>query len=415
MTNYTDLERKQIAEQEYNKKLKVGKEITINRGAKTIGTVREVITDKTGLKAYVVESPDKKEVSLLYQGSAAPPKKGAKVDWLDNDFPMAKNIVTGTASATPQLKSASKVLNQVLTDYPHAKVTIYGHSLGSMNAQYALANVSDPDRIAGAYIYEGPNVYPALTQKQKKTVDGMKYRIHNYIDQRDIVPIGYDGRSGPGYKAPKGTSKEAVGIVYRVDGKFNLNPVDQHMWGGYQWKKDGSLKLKEDSSGFESRYSASLDTVATGLYDYSLLKTSLKSGGLTGHEQFYLDSEQAQTVASGLTIAAQTGQEALASLYEQVIAEAEELYASLETVPLGITLLSPEEVKEAYAEAGVNYQSIVGDVAAYFEEKVRQAEALTSEFSKLENNIQSGIEEAVAKDSKLAASIASWSQGKTGG
>ena len=65
MTNYTDLQRKQIAEQEYNNQLKVGKEVTIDKGLTPIGTVREVITDKTGLKAYVVESPDKKEVSVL--------------------------------------------------------------------------------------------------------------------------------------------------------------------------------------------------------------------------------------------------------------------------------------------------------------------------------------------------------------
>ena len=63
--NYTDKDRKQIAELEYNNTFKVGDPAIIN-DKETIGTVREVITDKTGLKAYVVESPDKKEVSVLY-------------------------------------------------------------------------------------------------------------------------------------------------------------------------------------------------------------------------------------------------------------------------------------------------------------------------------------------------------------
>ena len=64
---YTDYERFQIAKKEYDNELAVGKPVEIgdNDNAKTIGTVREVITDKTGLKAYVVESPDKKEVSVL--------------------------------------------------------------------------------------------------------------------------------------------------------------------------------------------------------------------------------------------------------------------------------------------------------------------------------------------------------------
>ena len=62
---YSDYERKLIAEKEYNKTLRVDKDVYIETRTSSIGTVREVITDKTGLKAYVVESPDKKEVSVL--------------------------------------------------------------------------------------------------------------------------------------------------------------------------------------------------------------------------------------------------------------------------------------------------------------------------------------------------------------
>ncbi len=142
---YSDRERVAIARREYtNYKEGADLRITNDKGKKeTIGTVREVVTNKTGLKAYVVESPDKKEVSVIYQGSVAPPGEGYKVDWFDNDFPMAKNIMTGKQEVTPQLKSAATTLNKVLKDYPKAKVTVYAHSLGSMDAQYALANVKD--------------------------------------------------------------------------------------------------------------------------------------------------------------------------------------------------------------------------------------------------------------------------------
>ena len=180
---YSEYERKQIAQKEYDDYHK-GSDIRIGKGKelKSIGTVRQVVTDKTGLKAYVVESPDKKTVSVLYRGSEGPGKKGSKADWLDNDLPMAKNIVTGHKEATPQLKSAAKTLNQVLKDYPDAKVNVYGHSLGSMNAQYALANVSDVNRIAGAYAYEGPNVYPILTDKQRAKANALKCCIHSSFD-----------------------------------------------------------------------------------------------------------------------------------------------------------------------------------------------------------------------------------------
>ena len=65
--NYTDYERKQITQKEYDNSLAKGSPVNIGNGksAKLVGIVREVIIDKTGLKAYVVESPDKKEVSVL--------------------------------------------------------------------------------------------------------------------------------------------------------------------------------------------------------------------------------------------------------------------------------------------------------------------------------------------------------------
>ena len=62
-----DYDRQKLAAEEYtNYSVTDPLKIINDKGKKeTIGTVREVITDKTGLKAYVVESPDKKEVSVL--------------------------------------------------------------------------------------------------------------------------------------------------------------------------------------------------------------------------------------------------------------------------------------------------------------------------------------------------------------
>ena len=112
--NYTEYERKQIAQKEYDNSLVKGNPVNIGQGksAKTIGTVREVITDKTGLKVYVVESSDKKEVTVLYQGSKGLGEAGSKADWLDNDVPMAKNIIFRTKKATPHLYSVTSALKQ---------------------------------------------------------------------------------------------------------------------------------------------------------------------------------------------------------------------------------------------------------------------------------------------------------------
>ena len=55
---YSDYERKLIAEKEYDKKLQVDNDIYIKTRKSSIGTVRQVIENETGLKVYVVESPE---------------------------------------------------------------------------------------------------------------------------------------------------------------------------------------------------------------------------------------------------------------------------------------------------------------------------------------------------------------------
>ena len=406
---YSEHERQQISEREYTT-YKSNQKVTVQSDAGkeiVVGTVRQVVTDKTGLKAYIVESPDKKAVSVLYRGSEGPGKKGSKADWLDNDLPMAKNIVTGHKEATPQLKSAAKTLNQVLKDYPNAKINVYGHSLGSMDAQYALANVSDVNRIAGAYAYEGPNVYPILTDKQRAKVNALKYRIHNYIDQRDLVPLGYVAET-PNHKSEL-NSKNAIGIVYHVDSKMVLNPVDQHMWGGYQWQSDGSLKIKQDTSAKEMKYSTALDTVAIGMYHFSTFKTEREQHGLTSNEEFFLDSTQASVVATGLVKAAETVKDEDEAAKKRAVEEAEELYQSTKTAPFGITELSPEEIQEAYAAAGVTYDSIVGKTERHFDKKVSKAEKIVTAYSELQGKIQAGVNDAFAKDASLAGKFQQWS------
>ncbi|HEM3490113.1 TPA: DUF2974 domain-containing protein [Streptococcus suis] len=406
--NLTDFDRQQVAYEEYTPYLK-GDEVVITNffdEEVSIGTVRKVLKDATGLDGYVVEEPDG-NVIVLFQGSKGPGKEGAAADWLDNDLPMAHNIISNKSEVTPQLQSASRSLNQVLKDYPNAQITVYGHSLGSMNAQYALATVSDIDRIAGAYIYNGPNVYPALTEEEKARVNALKYRIHNYIDQKDFVPIGYSGKDAPGYKSPAGTSEGAIGIVYRVDSKTNLNPIDQHVWGGYQWNTDGSLKVKEGSSKLEQHYSNALHHVSSEMYHYATLKATLSRGGFSSRETIYLDSEQARILAQGLVKVAETTHQTLEKETTSTLAEVHEVYSSLGNVPFGF-ILSPDEVRQAYSSAGVDYHSLVGDSTNQVEKFITRSNQLKQDLVDLESQIQAGIEQKVTEDQTLAQRIQEW-------
>ena len=75
---YSDHERQKIANEEYTSYSETDPlKIKNDKGKKeTIGTVRQVIENETGIKVYVVESPDHSEVSVLYEGSKAPSEEG---------------------------------------------------------------------------------------------------------------------------------------------------------------------------------------------------------------------------------------------------------------------------------------------------------------------------------------------------
>ena len=398
---YTEHDRQKIAAREYTEYTKDDPiDIGTANNPNVIGTVRQVIENETGLKAYVVESPDQSEVFVLYEGSKAPGKDGWEVDWFENDIPMAHSILTGEKGTTSQLKASADILNDVLVRYPNAKVTVYGHSLGSMNAQYALANVRDISRISGAYIYQGPNTYPVLTEEQRQRVDAMKYRIHNYVDDKDMIPIGY----------PKNRmdSVGVVGIMHHVDSKQQIDFIySQHLWGGYVFNEDGSLKIKNDRSSFEKRYSSGLDKVSSGLYNYVKAKETLASGGYTSNEEIFLDSEHALTISSGLHEVANAGHEEIRSIVRKAHQKAEKIVASTYQVPFGF-ILSPTEVAIAYSDGGVSRTTIVDDLDHYFYPKIKKAEKLAEDFQSLEKQIADGVQKKLEDDKELAGNFKEW-------
>ena len=399
---YSDHERQKIANEEYTKYSETDPLKIINDKGEIedIGAVRQVIENETGIKVYVVESPDHSEVSVLYEGSKAPFDEGWEVDWFENDIPMARSILTGEKGTTSQLKASADILNDVLVRYPNAKVTVYGHSLGSMNAQYALANVRDISRISGAYIYQGPNIYPVLTEEQRQRVDAMKYRIHNHVDDKDMVPIGY----------PKNRmdSVGVVGIMHHVDSKQQIDFIySQHLWGGYVFNEDGSLKIKNDRSSFEKRYSSGLDKVSSGLYNYAKAKEALASGGYTSNEEIFLDSEQALTISSGLHEVANAGQEEIRSIVRKAHQKAEKIVASTYQVPFGF-ILSPTEVATAYSDGGISRTTILDDLDHYFYPKIKKSEKLAEDFQSLEKQIADGVQKKLEDDKELAGNFKEW-------
>ena len=304
MAQYTDKENVEIAQQEYENH-KVGYSLETSGSGKYVGTLSDANNNRTNNgeqiftytktstgreavppTASAEERAQVKEITIMYQGSASPSNIATNPvefwrDWVNNDIPAAINVKRGeylglTSGPTGQWEASAAYLKEMMEKYPNAKINIYGHSLGSMDAQYAIANVKDYDRINSVNVYQGPNIYTTLTPEQKANVSALYSKTNNYIDSNDIIGLGYfkgQGTVGKVYQftgvknslenidarrydevLPNGSIlKPGQGNIlpYLVDintlgvPRWIFNRIvegnDIHMWGGYRFDKDGNL------------------------------------------------------------------------------------------------------------------------------------------------------------------------------
>lgn len=237
----TDRQRVQLTKKAYEK-LELGQRVTIDQNL--IGIVANSIYAADGLRAFVITNPT--EVTLLFKGSYGFLKGNPTTwhdEWLKTNLPLLLAMLINERRIPSQLKTAAKLLNETLRQFKDGRFYIYGHSLGSINAQYALANCHHPQRIGAAYLYEGTNIWPLLTSAQRRRVSQMQTRIFNYVDIYDPVTLGLT------------SSHHMVGKLRYIDSQPLKNPIKQHLWGGYHFDKSGKLKLRTVDQAFlkESR------------------------------------------------------------------------------------------------------------------------------------------------------------------
>lgn len=136
--------------------------VTLPPGVKELEALRGSVTGRTmetvsgdGEQVYaVVKNPkenaeDVEEVTVLFRGSTGPDHIFYEApdvwnDWAENDLVIGTRILKQSIpsdrdNSTEQLKASARALKDIMEKYPNAKINIYGHSLGSMDAQYAMA------------------------------------------------------------------------------------------------------------------------------------------------------------------------------------------------------------------------------------------------------------------------------------
>lgn len=417
MKSYIQEENLQKAMAEYTDDMHVGLPIK-DQYKNNIGVVSQVYdnTKSSGEQVYAVvdnrhiPKEEVKEVTVLFRGSTSPQEfinnpADVTLDWLENDIPMASNIWAmkdfgnphNFSAVSPQLKASSEHLKEIMKKYPNAKINIDGHSLGGMDAQYAVVDITDKKdlkRINSVHVYNAPDIYPTLTKEQKKTADSLKSKIVVYVDPNDFIGmVGREGKKG---------SEDSVGTVYYTESP-DINWIDQHMTYGYRME-NGQIKVIETNLPPEVKATRK----AMGSF-YKDKKKFQKSGkGISSHEKIFLDAEQATVIASGLVSTAETALEEIKTSAQSAVEEAEELWNTTKSMPFGITELTEAELAEAYAEGGVTYASIVTKTDNHFDKKITKAEELVTTYTTLKSDIQSGINTMLSKDSELAGEFKKW-------
>ncbi|EBF5115460.1 DUF2974 domain-containing protein [Listeria monocytogenes] len=419
----TDEDRVRLAKKEYDP-LQIKKEVIISvsdEKEKTIGIVSQKINNKsTGEQSYIItdkytpptasisERNKVKELTILYKGSTAPangnfnvPKhpdyKDVRKDWLSNDIPTAIQITNGGGSTvTPQLKTSAETLKQTMKLYPNAQIYVYGHSLGSMNAQYAIADLDKKDikRISGGFFYQGPNIYSNLTPKQQDTVKAINAldRLFNFVDRKDYVPIGY------------GIGDPTIGHLIEVESK-KTGMVEQHMWGGYQFDEDGNVLTDKEGSLRLAKYAT-----AQQLASINIMRTSFsKSGGaLSSSEEIFLDAAEGLAITQGMKQTIQGEIKDLKDMFDKAIENAEELWRDTLSDARDIgSKLSESEILTALALGNATESKIVIDIVQDCEKSLAEATKIEQEYDKLLEQINEAIKSQLKTDQELAKQIGS--------
>lgn len=418
----TDQERVELAKKEYSKlELKQEVNISISNREKKIGNVSQTINNKAaGQQTYIItekytpptashiERSKVKEVTVLYRGSTAPTlasgltpfhKDSLDVwtDWGVNDIPTAIQITHGGGSTvTPQLKTSAETLKQTMKLYPNAQIYVYGHSLGSMNAQYAIADLDKKDikRISGGFFYQGPNIYSNLTPKQQDTVKAINAldRLFNFVDRKDYVPIGY------------GIGDPTIGHLIEVESK-KAGMVEQHMWGGYQFDEDGNVLTDKEGSLRLAKYAT-----AQQLASINIMRTSFsKSGGaLSSSEEIFLDAAEGLAITQGMKQTIQGEIKDLKDMFDKAIENAEELWRDTLSDARDIgSHLAESEILAALAWGGATEPKIVIDTVQDCEKSLIEATKIEQEYDKLLEQINEAIKSQLKTDQELAKQIGS--------
>lgn len=272
-------------------------------------------------------------------------------------------------------------------------VILTGHSLGGNVAQRVALKYNAPETIvynaaplyipAGLSIFSAKNI--AAIERDKASFTGNITRITTKQDPLNNISDRVDGvYVGKEYVIPD-SGGHMMGDLRAVAGDIKYTIAMDNM------KRNTDQSLKRVQSKKERFKVNDIGTASPN--------------GLSKAELIALDSEQALTVASGLSTVSTAATAFIATEETSAVDKALTVYKSLRDVPFGF-LLSSDEVRETYNECNINYGTIVEAVDSHCRTVKKTAKTVATSFTGLEAKIKSGIQQIVEKDTELQGLIA---------
>ena len=272
-------------------------------------------------------------------------------------------------------------------------VILTGHSLGGNVAQRVALKYNAPETIvynaaplyipAGLSIFSAKNI--AAIERDKASFTGNITRITTQQDPLNNISDRVDG-------------------VY-VGKEYVIPDSGGHMMGDLR-AVAGDIKYTIAMDNIKRNTDQGLKRVQSKKERFKVNDIGTASpNGLSKAELIALDSEQALTVASGLSTVSTAATAFIGAEETSAVDKALTVYKSLGDVPFGF-LLSSDEVRETYNECNINYGTIVEAVDSHCRTVKKTAKTVATSFTGLEAKIKSGIQQIVEKDTELQGLIA---------
>ena len=358
---------------------------------KNLSYVDDFYDSGTGTSGTAFQDTTTGEIIIAYTGT------NPNGDGLRGKLEFGRDIYTDIADIGfgqgTHYSPAFTFYEQIAEKYGADKVSLTGHSLGG--------NISQ--RVALRYNVQRTTVYNSapLYIPVGAGIGGTPYSMVN------LIAIQSDLKAFTGQVTRITTEKDPLNR-YADKGKGVYLGQEYILSASGGHGLDAIVNDANQVSQISSLLTAvaapttTLQAVKASMADLSAKKSAfMADGSLSGREMIYLDSVQASIASAGISQVAEAALELVTAKEKESHEEAEQLYQELDDVPWYF-ILTPDEMRAAYAEAGVDYNSIVTAVDEHCSEKREKVSELATTFTTLQGQIERGIAAKVEQDAELA-------------